>query len=72
MGTEIYTRGSTGRMAAKGIKYTRKDVHGHEVSHNDYMAQFVNGEVINYVLRGIGRAKIRRSKMTSTLNAHSD
>jgi hypothetical protein len=49
-------------LAEAGIKYTRKEYMAGEVSHNDYEAQFVNAEVINYVLRGIGRDRILASK----------
>ena len=49
-------------LTEAGIKYTRKEYMAGKVSHNDYEAQFVNGEVINYVLRGIGRDRILASK----------
>jgi hypothetical protein len=48
-------------LAEAGVKFTRKEYMNREVSHDDYMAQFVNDEVINYVLRGIGREAILRS-----------
>lgn len=64
MGKQYTQDEARAELAAHGIKYTRADYMAENpvVDHRTYYGQFVDDGVINYVLRGIGRAAILASK----------
>ena len=44
------------------IKFTRKDYLNNKCSYNEYYAQFITEQIVNYVQASIGKEKILASK----------
>ena len=60
--SKLYTADEArAELAAKGIKFTRKEYMAKECTHDEYFQQFVDHNVIDYVLRGIGKDAILNS-----------